>query len=222
MTRLRVLAVLAAAVTGCCLSPVPALAQNTGSPGPYVVDVRGSTAGLPNSPSFFPALSADTLIPSRGFGLDVGGHVYPFGIGAARVGFGINIIRTWASASTEVAPVATGLPADAVVDPPDVRGTLTALAPQISFNFGGASGWSYARAGLGRAEIVTVAHPVRSGPDVEQRSGSMRSINIGGGARWFTRPRMAVAFDVRFHKLSATGDVLASTVMSASVGVSLR
>src|SRR5919109_874296 len=64
-----------------------------GLPGPiFVVDVRGSTSGIPFSSGLYPTLPDDSSVPARGFGYDVGGHLYLFNIGPARLGLGANVI----------------------------------------------------------------------------------------------------------------------------------
>ncbi len=206
--------------------PTLAVAQ-PGPPGPYVVDVRGTTVGLPNDSSFFPAAPADTLIPSRAFGVDVGGHVYPLRLGIARIGVGVNFVRVWSSASTPPTAVTIGIPADAFVPPPDIRGAFMALAPQLSFNFGRAAGWSHLSGGVGLAEIEMRA--LYTGAlEAVRTTGQVRAINVGGGARWFLRSHVALGFDVRFHRLAATSASAtvsatpATTVLSASVGLSVR
>jgi hypothetical protein len=118
---------------------------------------------------------------------------------------------------------------------PDVHATLTTIAPQISVNFGSAEGWSYVSAGLGRAQLTTgtsafggsgsgtAMTPARSAD-----SGGRSSLNVGGGARWFAKARLAYSFDVRFHLVSPGGGEGTSpatprtTLLSASGGISLR
>src|SRR5207247_6667450 len=68
-------------------------------PGPFVIDVRGATIGAPQGSAFYPSLPSGTLIPSRAFGFDLGGHVYTFQFGPARIGVGGDIFRLRCSAS---------------------------------------------------------------------------------------------------------------------------
>lgn len=203
-------------------------------PGPYVIDVRGATSGLPGT-DFFPTVPQGTAVPSRGFGFDVGGHVYTLTIGAARVGLGLNLVRVRGTASTvPTAPVA-GSQTRATVAPvfPDIESTFTTVAPQVSFNFGTADGWSYLSAGVGRGSIETQSIApagTNQAPTVPatRNSGGVMSINYGGGARWFLRRHVAVGFDVRFHRLSAGGNETAgpatpgARLLAATVGLSLR
>ena len=162
-----------------------------GPPGPWVIDARGATSGVPTSTALYPTLGPTHVVPSRGFGFDVGAHVYPFGLGPARVGFGANLLQV------------RGTSADAVI-------TTRLITPQLSFNFGTSNGWSYLSAGMGPAQIQA------------DRSVTVQSINAGGGARWFMNNHLAIAFDIRMHRLSPASDLPRTTLVSASVGVALN
>ena len=203
----------------------PAAAQLplVGPPGPYVIDVRGVTSGLPSDPAFFPAVPAGTVVPTRGAGIDVGGHVYLFRLGAARVGVGANLMVVHHQTA---GGTASGAGASAAGANPDVAATLTTLAPQVSFNFGSADGWSYLSAGVGMASVT--AETSGTATPESRESGRLSSINAGGGARWFWNRHLAVGFDVRFHVVSRTDRAapLAGTprtmLVAASAGISLR
>jgi hypothetical protein len=106
-----------------------------GPPGPiFVVDVRGATSGIPTSSGLYPTVPDGGSVPSRGFGYDVGGHVYLFNLGAARVGLGVSVIGVRGTAT-------------------DATATMNVLAPQLSFNFGTSDGWSYLSVGAGTARV---------------------------------------------------------------------
>jgi len=105
-----------------------------GPPGPFVIDVRGTTSGIPSGTGLYPTLSEGASVPARGFGVDVGGHIYPVRLGAVRVGVGVNFIHV---RGTSV----------------DAHATVQTIAPQISINFGTSDGWSYLSAGLGTARV---------------------------------------------------------------------
>jgi hypothetical protein len=115
-------------------SPAGAQSLMPGPPGPFVVDVRGATSGIPSSLGLYPDRTETFVVPARGFGFDVGAHVYPFSLGAARVGIGANIIRARGTAT-------------------NAEATVELIAPQISFNFGTSNGWSYLSAGVGTARV---------------------------------------------------------------------
>jgi hypothetical protein len=175
-----------------------AFAQAVDPPGPWVLDVRGATSGLPSDTAFFPPLAVDTLVPSRSFGFDVGAHVYLFSLGPARVGVGGSYLQARGTSDTVTAEVST-------------------VAPQVSFNFGSTNGWSYLGAGLGRAWVRTTA--VQLTGTAEQETGGVASVNFGGGARWFLTSRLGVGFDVRWHRLSSTPNTM---LLSAAAGFSIH
>ena len=216
------------------LFAVPAAAQvpPPAPPGPYVFDVRGALGGFPRDTAFFPPVPTGTVVPTRGFGIDLGAHVYLFRLGAARLGLGANVLRAHhktspaepATSGTSGGTGTSGTSAPRTV--PDVDATLTMLVPQLSFNFGTADGWSYVSAGYGRAEVNTATSGIATAATKE--SGPLSSINLGGGARWFRSPHLAVGFDVRFHILSARTQEAPllgtprSMVITASAGISLR
>lgn len=194
------------------LIAVPAVGQTTSPPGPWVLDVRGVTSAVPTDATFYPTLTS-TVVPSRGFGADLGGHVYLFNVGPARVGLGASVMfvraTTTAPASTQEGSATAGQ-----------RLTLTmrVIAPQISFNFGSRDGWSYLSAGLGIGSLNTEATDVAPGT---QESGLRRSLNYGGGARWFIKPRVAFSVDLRAHQM-AGGVTPRVSVFAVSAGMSIR
>jgi hypothetical protein len=175
-----------------------AAAQSSQPPGPWVIDLRGATAGLPADTAFFPPITVDTLVPSRGFGLDVGGHVYLLSWGPSRVGVGVSYVRVRGTATT-------------------VAATVGAFAPQVSFNFGTRNGWSYLGAGWGRAWVRTTAEQLAG--TAERESGALAAVNFGGGARWFLTRHVGVGFDVRWHRLSGTPRTM---LLTAAAGVSIH
>jgi hypothetical protein len=175
-----------------------AAAQAPEPPGPWVLDLRGATAGLPSDTAFFPTVPIDTLVPSRGFGFDVGAHVYLFTLGPSRVGVGANYVRVRGTTET-------------------VTAELRTVAPQVSFNFGTRSGWSYLGAGLGRGWVATTAQQL-AGPASED-SGALTAMNFGGGARWFLTGHLGVGFDVRWHRVSGTPGTM---LVSAAAGFSIH
>jgi hypothetical protein len=173
-------------------------AQTLEPPGPWVLDVRGATSGLPSDTAFFPTLAVDTLVPARAFGFDVGAHVYLFSLGPARVGVGAAYLEARGTTPTVTAKVST-------------------LAPQVSFNFGSSNGWSYLGAGFGRAWVRTTAGQLTG--TAEQDSGGVPALNFGGGARWFLTSHVGVGFDVRWHRLSSTPGAM---LVSAAAGFSVH
>jgi hypothetical protein len=180
------------------LAAVPAAAQAPDRVRGYVVDLRGATSGVPLATVFFPDIPAETTVPARGFGFDVGGHVYVLTLGPSRIGLGANYVRVRGTS-------------------PGVTARVSTIAPQISFNFGGANGWSYLSAGVGRAWVRTTLQ--RESGLATADSGGLSAVNYGGGARWFLAQHFAAGFDVRVHRLSGTAR---ETLMSVAVGLSVR
>lgn len=176
-------------------------------PGPYVVDLRGTTIGVPQSAGFYPALPEGTLVPARGFGVEAGGHVYLMPVGPGRLGVGASVIEARATAD-------------------DVSARTRMLAPQVSINFGTSLGWSYISGGVGVAQIRGRSDEATDGDTTA--GGTRMAVNLGGGARWFFTPRLAIGFDLRLHRIGAGGsDAIAagtpaSFLGSAAVGFSVR
>ena len=181
------------------LVPAAAAAQGQDPVAGYVLDLRGATSNLPTETAFFPGIPLETIVPARGFGLDVGAHVYVLRLGPSRVGLGANYLRVRGTTMGIVANTST-------------------VAPQVSFNFGTANGWSYLSAGLGRAWVTTRFDDEESDA-VTAESESLNATNYGGGARWFLTRRLAVGFDARFHRISAPPK---ASLFSVSVGFSVR
>ena len=163
-----------------------------GPPGPFVIDLRGSTSGIPTSIGLYPTIPEGGSVPSRGFGYDVGGHVYLFNLGPARLGLGINVV---------------GVRGTAI----DATTTMNILAPQLSFNFGSSEGWSYLSAGAGTARVN--AEETASSSAINAGGGARwfirRHIAVGFDLRWHK-----IAAD------GETMD--ASTLFAASVGFSVK
>ena len=203
-------------VAALLIAVTPAAAQTTSGPGPWVLDVRGATSPVPTDAGFYPPLAA-TSVPSRGFGVDVGAHIYILSIKLARIGVGANYVNV---RSTAVAPV-VALDDEESIAGPGQRLTLTMqmIAPQVSANFGSRDGWSYLSAGIGTASITTETADVMPG---RQESGRLRSVNFGGGARWFIKPRLAFGFDLRAHMIAAGSDTPKTSVLAVAAGLSTR
>jgi hypothetical protein len=167
-------------------------------------------------------------VPSRGYGVDAGGHLYLLQLGPARVGIGATWLRARGTASPGGARASASTPAIT----PDVQTLLTAVGSQLSLNFGSRAGWSYLSAGVGRAQLSTRASSFADEDDDDEIMPARRvdhdsrsAINFGGGARWFAKPRLAFSFDVRFHMIGAGGGEAptpGTTLLAASAGVSLR
>ena len=196
------------------LTGAPVAAQTSSRPGPWVLDVRGTTSPAPTDPDYYPPLAA-VLVPERGFGVDVGGHVYLFNLGPARVGFGASVMTIRSTAETAAVTDEDG------VTTPGQRLALTmrTVAPQVSFNFGTRDGWSYLSAGIGTGSVNTEA---TGGVEGIRKSGQLRAVNIGGGARWFFTSHIAFGFDLRLHQIAAGDETDRNSMFAVGAGLSFR
>ena len=195
------------------MAAAPGAGQPPARPGPWVLDIHGVTSAVPTDTTFYPSTLTATVVPSRGFGADVGGHVYLFNLGPARVGLGASVMVVRATAT------AASSQAESVEPGQRVTVTLRAVAPQISLNFGSRDGWSYLSAGVGVGNVN--ARTGDSSPG-ERGSGGLRTVNYGGGARWFVTPRMALGIDLRAYQLAAGAGTPRVSVFAAGAGLSLR
>lgn len=156
-------------------------------------------------------------LPTRAFGLVLGAHWYPARLGIMTFGIGGEMMvarrgRTL-DTGTEDAPVKTS-----------VNSRLSALSPQLSFNFGARDGWSYMSGGIGWSTF-TAERTDAPLPDPESRS---KTINYGGGARWFAKKRLALSVDLRLYAINpqeatATRPGLPRmTLMALNVGAAFK
>lgn len=203
----------------CFLAARSASAQ--GAPpriGPFVVDVHGTVPRFPRNQQL--ADSRGLLLrelPGAGFGLHGGVHVYPLRWKAVTFGLGADL--TVSRAAQSAPPIAQGLTGRAVTE------RFTHLAPQISFNFGDGDGWSYISGGIGTSTWSLVPDGLAAqAPDTER----LKTINYGGGARWFIKRHLAFSFDVRFYAIDPTTPILGrpsgprTTLVIMGAGVSVR
>jgi hypothetical protein len=192
----------AALVVAALLSASSATAQTVSRPGPWALDVRAVTSPVPDDATFYPRLHSTALIPDRGLGLEVGAHVYPLNVGAARLGVGASLFAV-RHVTRPVAPApssSSGSGTTTQVATQDVQIDLRTIAPQVSFNFGTREGWSYLSGGIGATDVVTKT----SGAIVGRRQAERaRALHVGGGARWFLKSHLGVGFDIRLHLVSS-------------------
>ncbi len=219
MFRIRRTIVLRCAFLLLLLFPASAGAQTPQRPvGPFVADVRGVFARHKAEPSVANDLAVVAAnVPERSFGLSGGVHFYPFRLKKVTFGFGGEFLI--GGGSRTVDPTSP-------TDPPSpvVRRHFSALAPQLSFNFGHRNGWSYISGGIGRSKLYVDREddPVSDAP-------GRQTINYGAGARWFINHHLAFSVDIRWYAVSPqpatpAGGVAQprTTVMVLSGGIGLR
>ena len=79
--------------------------------------------------------------------------------------------------------------------------------------------------GLASSTLSVVADGLEKLPADEER---LKTINYGGGARWFAKPHLAFSFDVRFYAInpSAPNGALPGsprmTLMIIGAGISVK
>jgi Outer membrane protein beta-barrel domain len=174
----------------------PAAAQETQPEdlpiGRYVADVRFSFPKFKQDPNVASSIGVATEnLPTRGLGMAVGAHWYPLRLGIVTLGIGGELSKATRGRTTDTGTETA--PAQVAVNT-----RFSAVSPQISFNFGARDGWSYISGGIGWSTFTTenVDHPL---PDPES---STKTINYGGGARWFAKKHLAFNFDVRFYAVN--------------------
>ena len=188
--------------------------------GPFVVDLHGTFPMFPNDLLQLAESRGLKLaeLPGLGLGVDIGAHVYllkwraiTFGIGGELTfGRARSMPPTAAGQTTALRPVAE---------------RFTSVAPQLSFNFGTGHGWSYLSGGIGTS--VWSIHPDGEEPG-EADLARLRTINYGGGARWFAKSHLAFSLDVRFYAIDPGAPEFGfpgsprTTLMMIGAGVSVK
>jgi hypothetical protein len=160
--------------------------------GPFVVDLHGTVPRFPSDNQQLADSRGLQLVelPGSGLGVHAGAHVYLLKWKAVTFGLGADLTMARAHQSApQLGPDAFGRA---------VTERFTHFAPQLSFNFGDGDGWSYISGGIGTSTWSVVPDGQREkDPDVEH----LKTINYGGGARWFIKRHLAFSFDVRFYAI---------------------
>jgi hypothetical protein len=167
--------------------------------GPIVLDFHGTVPRFPNAPIL--AVSRDLFVselPGRGLGLQVGGHIYFLRWKAVTFGFG----GEYAASRARKTPAPTATATQATGETVQLRATeekFNTAGTQLSFNFGSGNGWSYISGGIGKSTWSLIPNGREPFPsDV----ASLKTLNYGGGARWFAKRHVAFSFDVRFYAIN--------------------
>jgi hypothetical protein len=191
--------VLLTAAAALLALPAPAGAQQDRTVerkpiGWFAADARIALPRFKQDPGVAAALGVTSEnLPTRGLGLAAGAHVYPLRTRRFALGLGAEFLRSRGSNTLE--PATTDGP-----DGPTVKTRFSAFSPQVSLNFGASEGWSYLSGGIGWATYSVEEEPVTTAADGWPRR---RTINYGGGARWFMKKHLAFSIDLRFYNVSA-------------------
>ncbi len=177
--------------------PHQAFAQDPPPPIPWVaVDLHGSMPRFPDDDALL-AQSRNMNIaelPGTGLGAQVGLHLYPIHTRLVTLGVGGEI----AIGSSRQTP-SVGATAAGATPLRSAEEHFTSLSPQVSLNFGNGSGWSYLSVGLGQSTWSIEPDGLGEYPP---NSDKLKTVNYGGGGRWFIRPHVAFSFDVRFYAMN--------------------
>lgn len=204
-----------------CLVLLPAgsaVAQPREPVSRFVVDAHGLLARFKGDAAVASGLgvTAENL-PTRGLGLGVGAHWYPLRGRLVSLGLGGELVI----ARDRRTPAQTG---EATTPLPTVTTRFSSVSPHVSLNFGKRDGWSYLSGGIGRARLTSERDDLPAAGSAE----GARTINYGGGARWFTGPHLAFSFDLRWYTVDARAATAAqpgyprSRMMVFSAGISLH
>ena len=186
--------------------------------GRYVADARIDFPKFKQDPSIATGIGVTALnLPARAFGFVLGAHWYPARLGIVTFGIGGEIVTArrghTLNTGTEAKPVNV-----------TVNSRFSAISPQVSFNIGSRDGWSYISGGIG-SSTFTAERMDKPLPNQASRS---KTINYGGGARWFAKKHLAVSMDLRFYavnpQLATTMRPAFSrmTLMAFSAGAAIR
>lgn len=212
------LAAVAALVVMLLAAPATAGAQPAPAPppGPFAIDARGALVRLKPSGSTAGAIGVpESSLPGLGLGLDLGAHWYVLRSRKITLGVGASIV---VSRGRKTPTDEEGQPTG-----PTMETRFLSVAPQISLNFGTSRGWSYLSGGLGQSVYDT-----RLAETPVDNARKTRTINYGGGARWFATPHVAFALDLRFYAMdgqAATESLAATdrvTLMVFSLGMAFK
>lgn len=205
----------------CLAIAAPAAAQQNEPIGLFVVDIRGALARHKAEPSVATELDVQAgNLPARSLGLVAGVHIYPLHAGKVTIGFGGNAVFARGSRALDIVEDDVEAP----VKGPTVRRHFTAFSPELSLNFGHRNGWSYISGGMfGRSKLYVDREddPALSAP-------YRKTLNYGGGARWFTSDHLAFSVDFRWYSVAeqpASVGVLAqprTTLLVLSGGIGIK
>ena len=166
--------------------------------GRFAADVRGSMPRFKQTVLIANTIGVDpTELPTRGLGLVFGAHVYPLRMGRVTLGLGAEVMTSRANRREESDDETTP-------DGPTVQTRFSTLSPQASLNFGASEGWSYLSGGMGWSRFSVEREETPGGTPTGNSEAAPRrkTINYGGGARWFAKKHLAVSFDLRFYAVS--------------------
>jgi len=200
------------------MSAGPALAQEPPPRIPIVaVDAHITVPKFPSEQSLADSRGMTLAeLPGRGLGLHAAITFYPVKWRAITFGIGGEVTANRASQT----------PADTTTGVRAAQEKFLSAAPQISFNFGSGKGWSYLSGGLGVSQWSLI--PDGRDEPFPSDTERLKTLNYGGGARWFAKPHLAFSFDFRFYAISPGSPYLGypapprTTLIIIGAGVSVK
>jgi hypothetical protein len=216
LSRLRGLVV--ASTLAAFVAPMPAAAQDPPRIPFFVIDLHGTTTRFPDDPILAASRGINQAeLPGRGLGGAIAAHIYPFRFRAVTFGIGGRVATARASRDPGAEAQTPALRA--------VTERFTYLGPQLSLNFGTGSGWSYLSGGIATSTWSVVPQGLPPSPADEE---GLKTIDYGGGARWFAKPHLAFSFDLRFYAINPSTPVGGrpgsprTTLFVVGAGVSIK
>jgi len=192
--------------------------------GQFVLDLHATVPQFPSdSAQLADSRSMDIAeLPGNGLGIQASAHVYLLKLKVITFGIGAEFAASRARKTPEAGAVSTTT--GKLLRPSEER--FSTFSPQLSLNFGNGHGWSYLSGGIGISNWAVVPEGQEGfGADSE----SLRTINYGGGARWFAKSHLAFSLDVRFYGIAPGTPFLAgqlgsprTTLLVIGAGISLK
>lgn len=185
--------------------------------GPFVIDVHATVPRFPDNAQLADSRNMQiSELPGAGLGVQIAAQIYLFKWKVVTVGVGGDFAH---ARSSQTPPEGNTAGLRAATE------TFQTISPQLSLNFGNGNGWSYISGGIGQSTWSIVpagADPLPSDTD------RMRTVNYGGGARWFAKKHLAFSFDVRFYQIDPGTPYLGypgsprTTLLILGAGVSVK
>jgi hypothetical protein len=157
----------------------------------FAIDLHGTLPRFPSDATLATSRGIQLAeLPGAGLGVQAGLHFYLIRWRVLTVGLGGEVTANRARQQP---------PADNA----DLHATeekFLHAAPQLSFNFGNGHGWSYISGGIGLSQWSLI--PDNRIDPLPADTERLKTVNYGGGARWFAKTHLAFSFDVRFYDVS--------------------
>jgi len=182
---------------------------------PFVIDARVAIPFLKQDPVTAQDIGITTdQLANRGLGVTGGAQFYVLRRGGFALGLGGELLLAGASFQDSLpdgTPVGT-----------KINRRFQSTSVQLSLNFGKRNGWSYLTFGMGPVAFDTYLEGTT--PDGLRA----RTLNYGGGARWFNYEHVAFSLDLRIYAtVPANATLLVggrerTNVLILSAGVSIK